>query len=256
MWLLCHQRSLLPNSCYFLALLPQVWLEKLKKLPIKGFSACEVSIIGCFYCMVNSYRPLQNRVWFAGGIVVTLFHTAPHTLSLIMERNCEQSHCAECMRPVFPVKQKALQWQRELQCSATIQPSCRQCGCPYTAAPPTLLLWQITPGRGAMPKIQQVLKEELETWTVWLRGWQAPGFTLVSAQDCLIHIWSYSRMCMFVCLLWIAKKTTLFFVRTRLVIYSRHSVINVLVIWVFCFLVAETVGSDSSKEQQLNDWLQ
>ncbi|KAM7370643.1 hypothetical protein PAMP_010172 [Pampus punctatissimus] len=78
-----------------------------------------------------------------------------------MRRSHEQSHCAECMRPVFLMKQKALQWQRELQCNATIQPSCRQSGCPHTAAPPTLLLREITQGRGGITEIQQALKEKL-----------------------------------------------------------------------------------------------
>lgn len=41
---------------------------------------------------------------------------------------------------------------RQLQCSATIQWSCRRSGCPHTAAPPTLLLWQITEGRWALPE--------------------------------------------------------------------------------------------------------
>lgn len=60
----------------------------------------------CFYSNTWSIIITQNKVRFVGGIVVTPFHTALFTLFLIMERNCELSHCAECMRPVFPCETK------------------------------------------------------------------------------------------------------------------------------------------------------
>lgn len=97
----------------------------------------------------------------------------------------KRSHCADCMRSVCLVKQKALQWQRVLQCSATIQLSCRQGAHTHTASPLTLLLWKITRGKKrvegwlgvwAWQRIRQVLKEELETCTVWVRGWHRHSF--------------------------------------------------------------------------------
>ncbi len=150
-----------------------------------------------------------------------------------MERNCEQSHCAACMRPVFLVEQKALQWQGELQCSATIQPSYSQCGCPHTAAPPTMLLWLITRRRGG--PCQRSSRFRKRSWKPGRCGWE-------DGRDCRT-VWVPSE----------AERQCFAFVKTRLMIYSPHSVTRVLVIREFCLLVAETVGSDSTKEQQLTD---
>lgn len=139
MSLLLHQRSLLPNIYNSLALLPRVWSENLTKTALqRHFQNVKWMLLVLHFVSVNNNHPWKKERNFS--------HSLPHTLSLIMEKkkkNCEQSHCAECMRLVFLAKQKALQWQRAPRCSATIQPSCRQGGCPHTAAPPTLLLWQI-----------------------------------------------------------------------------------------------------------------
>lgn len=78
--------------------------------------------------------------------------------------HCELSHCAaESERRVSPGEQKVSLWQRDLQCSATIQPSCSQSGCPLTAAPPTLLLGPITLFPVMAPQ---------HNWTPQLCGWE------------------------------------------------------------------------------------
>lgn len=48
--------------------------------------------------------PLQKKILSAIGMKVS--DLTAHILALIMERNCEQCHCAECMRPVFQLKTK------------------------------------------------------------------------------------------------------------------------------------------------------
>lgn len=120
------------------------------------------------YYTINNYHPLQKEFDLLEGIsshTHWTLHPAPHYGG----GDCEQCHCAECKRPVFLVKQKALQWQRELRCGATIQHELQTAWVPtYTAAPPALLLWQITRRGRPTPEIQQVLKEELGTWN--------PGF--------------------------------------------------------------------------------
>ena len=100
----------------------------------------------------------------------------------------------------------------------------------HAAAPPALLLWQITRRGGPTPEIQQVLKEELGAWNL---GSQSCVFLY---GDCLIPVGK------------LGENVLHFLWGTGLLIYSPHCVI----IRVFCVLVTEVAGSGSSQGQQVN----
>lgn len=67
-----------------------------------------------------------------------------------MKRDCEQSHCAECMSPCSSWNKRPFSGREIHSAVPPFSRACRQSGCPHTAAPPTLLLWQIMQGRRAM----------------------------------------------------------------------------------------------------------
>lgn len=135
-----------------------------------------------------------------------------------MKRDCEQSHCAECMSPCSSWNKRPFSGREIHSAVPPFSRACRQSGCPHTAAPPTLLLWQIMQGRRAMSqKIQRVLKKELESLTVWVRGCHVPGIGPVSAHD----LWKLRSMlgdfcmdqigCLYIAfILWYASATCVF----------------------------------------------
>lgn len=137
-------------------------------------------------------------------------------------------------RPVFLVKQKGPSVaERGLQCCATIQPSCRQCGCPHTAAPPTPLAMADNMKKRADARDPAGPERGAEQC-----GWGRTTGTRL--QPCF-----YTGL-----------EMILFDLKLECVLLLWGLDWWFLVIWVFCFLVTETVGSDSSKEQQLSDWQQ
>lgn len=102
-----------------------------------------------FYCMTNNDHPGHS-------LICRRNCSRPLSrCSLIMEGNCEQCHCAECMRPVFPRETKgpSVAERATVQChhsdsvgahTQLLRPRCCCCG------------WQITQGTvGAMPEIKR-----------------------------------------------------------------------------------------------------
>ena len=102
-----------------------------------------------FYCMINNYHPAHSLICRT----VTVALNSPPVLSLRSDTVNSLIVHTEYVRPVCvcvfpPWKQKALQWQRELQCSATIHPELQTVWVPtHSCSSHTLLLLQITRGR-------------------------------------------------------------------------------------------------------------
>lgn len=216
-----HQRSLLPNIYTFLPS-SEVWSEKeWPKIHFRSiFSAREVGVISSSFCIVNNYHSLKKERNFG--------HTLLHTLSPIMEKKTEQSHCAECMRLVFPRQTKGpsvavsamvqCHYSTELQ-TGWVPPHSSST---HTAVVADTRVTKPMPGPG-----RRSWKPSQTAWT-WLHSrflYRTVWFPTEAGRECTVFSFLLQSFC-----------------------HKR------LIIWVFWFLVAETIGSDSSKEQQLNDW--
>lgn len=78
-----------------------------------------------FFAVLRSItlNPEKKWVWFTRGTVVSLSDPAPHHPASHYEERLWTVSLCRVYEPVFLAKQKAPQWQRNPQRSATIQPS-------------------------------------------------------------------------------------------------------------------------------------
>ena len=131
----------------FLMLLSQKFDQKSwKKLHFRCMTSISSEIIFIAWSIIITL----HTVWFAGQLQShwTLHPSSHYGATLWTVSLCTLSMWGLCVCVFPPWKQKALQWQRELQCSATIHPELQTVWVPtHSCSSHTLLLLQITRGR-------------------------------------------------------------------------------------------------------------
>lgn len=157
------------------------------------------------------------------------------TPSLIIERNCEQSHCAQSVRPAFLEETKApsVAERATVLChhSAELQTEWLPT---HSCSTHTAVVADNTGKTGPCQRIQRVLKEELEN----LNGvgertaGTGPPRSRLFVQNCVSHLRLEEHMCVCVCPG--LQNSYRAFMQTRLVIYTLMCFGNLSILFSCC----------------------